>query len=39
MFAKRYFAQWYLGAPLIHVNRRATSFHSLFKRPNSTFPN
>jgi hypothetical protein len=29
--AKRYFAEWYFGAPLIHINRRATSFHSLFR--------
>ena len=29
--AKRYFAKWYLGAPLIHVNRRSSRFRSLFK--------
>ena len=28
--AKRYFAKWYLRAPLIHVNRRSSRFHSLF---------
>src|SRR5580693_7164882 len=30
-FAKRYFAKWYLRAPLIHVNRGSSRFRSLFK--------
>ena len=29
--AKWYFAKWYLGAPLIHVNRRSSRFRSVFK--------
>ena len=28
--AKRYFAKWYLRAPLIHVNHRSSRFRSLF---------
>ena len=28
--AKRYFAKWYLRAPLIHVNRWSSRFRSLF---------